>query len=271
MRFIFLILSVCIVAFGYIDSDFDGVDDSIDQCPNTPIVALVDQTGCTKELLVQPKTFDIIIGVDYTKSDYKTLNTTNTFSTTVQADYFYKNWTFGAISSYFFTSSDEYSNNALYDTTVYGSYQYNSLENFIVYVSGGIILPTYNTPWNNNNTDLFGSVSIKYTYQSFDVSLCSTYTYIADDDVVTDQIELSYQDSYSYTAGVGFYADAVTYLSTKYRYSTSIYKGVEPLQTLYLYGYHTFSSEYFATLLYGYGLSDSASDMSFSIAVGYLF
>jgi len=40
------------IKIGAQDTDFDGIPDSIDQCPNTPPCTVVDETGCSLEELV---------------------------------------------------------------------------------------------------------------------------------------------------------------------------------------------------------------------------
>lgn len=40
---LFFILIICLFAK---DSDFDGVEDKFDKCPNTPFLSLVDKNGC---------------------------------------------------------------------------------------------------------------------------------------------------------------------------------------------------------------------------------
>jgi len=46
MKIIILLISGYIYLFGFIDNDFDGVDDSIDMCLNTSFSDLVDKNGC---------------------------------------------------------------------------------------------------------------------------------------------------------------------------------------------------------------------------------
>ena len=38
------------VVMAYQDSDIDGIGDSVDQCPNTPLNAFVDSLGCEKSI-----------------------------------------------------------------------------------------------------------------------------------------------------------------------------------------------------------------------------
>jgi hypothetical protein len=62
MRFLFL-LFVSIFIFAA-DLDFDGVDDSKDYCPRTPLLAIVNNKGCEIDKKI-PFNFDIETGEDY--------------------------------------------------------------------------------------------------------------------------------------------------------------------------------------------------------------
>ncbi len=46
---ILIVGAVVQIAFAFQDSDLDGVEDSVDRCPGTPILELVDRFGCPIE------------------------------------------------------------------------------------------------------------------------------------------------------------------------------------------------------------------------------
>jgi len=277
MRQLFLLLSMflSINLFAYTDSDFDGVEDSVDRCPNTPFSELVDISGCTTKSLISPHHYDIIVGASYSDSDYQTLNQTDTLSSTIQVDYYYKNFSLQASTSYFTTSGDEFSDNGFYDSYLGTSYQFKPLDSLTLRVGAGVLLPTYETSLNNNNTDYVGSLNISYNLD--DVSLFGGYSYtvINDDDVVlTDGVtttEIVYEDSVAYSAGVGYYFTSAIYVSGSYNVSSSIYSGIEDIQTASVYGYYSIDRNWFSTLSYAKGISDSASKNYLSLRLGYFF
>ena len=90
------ILFMPLAIFGYVDSDFDGVDDDIDKCPNTSPIDLVDEYGCSQVEEEVLHHFDIVLGLKYIKI-YSKEQQKDTYLTirTTQLDYFYKNFSFG--------------------------------------------------------------------------------------------------------------------------------------------------------------------------------
>lgn len=278
MKQIILLLLALIMSssvYAYSDSDMDGVDDTHDRCPNTPFMELVDINGCSKKSLVSNHHFDVIVGGSYAESDYNTLNKTDTYSSTLQVDYYYKNFSLQASTSYFDTEGNGYSETGLYDSYVGASYQFH-LGNLSLRLGAGALLPTYDSSLNNNNTDYTGSASLSYSLGNFNIFGGYAYTKINDDDVVIvasdgSTTDVLYQNTNSYNGGIGYYVTNKLYISASYNNAQSIYKGVEDLESASLYGYYSFTSHWFSTLSYSYGLSDTASKNYAAIRVGYYF
>lgn len=263
-------------AFAYVDADMDGVEDAVDRCPNTPFSDLIDINGCTKKSLVSAHHFDIIAGASYAESDSLTLNATDTLASTLQVDYYYKNFSLQASTSYFTTNGDNFSDSGLYDSFVGAAYQFRPLQNLSLRVGAGAILPTYNTSLNNNNTDYTASLNLSYTLSKFNLFGGYSYTQINDDDVslvATDGnvTNIKYQDTSAYSFGAGYYMTNKLYLSGAYHSSDSIYQSIEDIQTASLYGYYAIDEHWFSTCSYAYGLSDSASKNYVSLRLGYFF
>ena len=268
-----LLFSINLLAFT--DSDFDGVEDAVDRCPNTPFTDLVDISGCAKKSLVSPHHYDIIVGASYSDSDYQTLNLTNTLATSIQVDYYYKNFSLQASTAYFSTSSDSFSDTGFYDSFIGAAYQFRPLEKLSLRVSAGALLPTYETTLNNNKTDYTASVNLSYGLGNVNIFGGYGYTMINDDDVaITDgnfTTEVVYQNTSAYNAGLGYYFTDKLYLSGSYNVSNSIYDGIEDIETASVYGYYSFGEHWFSTFSYAKGLSDSASKNYASLRLGYFF
>jgi hypothetical protein len=263
----------------YSDSDLDGVDDAVDKCPNTPMFDLVDATGCTKKRL-KVQTFntvshyDFITGLSYSKADYRSLNQSDTTSLSLQFDYYYKKFSLGISTFYFNTKSQTYNSSGLYDTYVSGTYTLEPLTHLTLYLGGGVILPTYSTTYGNNNTDYSASLSFNYMYKKFNYFAGVFYTLIGDDDIVDNNettTDIYYQNTNGLNLGVGYYFNDSMYGSVSYNMSKSIYADVENLDSLMFYGYYTINKNYFSTFSYTYGISDSASDYTLSIRIGYYY
>jgi hypothetical protein len=259
----------------YEDSDLDGVENTLDRCPNTPFSELVDINGCSVKSLISSHKFDLIVGASYSDSDYQTLNQTDTLSTSLQLDYYYKNFSLQLATSYFSTSGDEYSDSGFNDTFISTFYNFSPQESLLLRVGFGLVLPTYEAAFQNNNLDYSAQLSLSYQLQSVNLFASYLYTIINDDEFSyldnNNTKSVSYQNTAAASLGLGYYLNDSFYLSTAYNTSNSIYRDIEDIDTLSLYGYYSISKEYFTTLSYAYGLSDSASKHYLSLRLGYLF
>ena len=275
-----LLASLSTALFAYSDMDMDGVDDVHDKCPNTPLTDLVDINGCTKKIL-QPKKsnhhFDVIIGANYTGSNFVNTPSADTYSSSLQVDYYYKNFSLQASTSYYKTDdSDGYSEQGMNDSFIGAAYNLHPLQSLTVRLGAGALLPTYKTSLNNNNTDYIGSLNISYLLNNWNLFGGYSYTQINDDDTLivfqdgtTQAVE--YKNTSAYSAGLGYYLTNQFYLSGAYNQTQSIYKNVEDAKTVSAYAYYGINAHWFMNFSYAYGLSDSASDNSASVKLGYYF
>ncbi|MDY0117427.1 MAG: DUF3187 domain-containing protein [Sulfurimonadaceae bacterium] len=263
-----ILLITSLSLFAYSDYDMDGVDDKIDQCPNTPFEDLVDEKGCSIKSLESPHHFDVIFGIDFSQTSYETMEKTDTITNTLQVDYYYKDFSLQASSSYYKNQSDTYNNNGLDDSFIGAYYKLTPLYNLTIRLGAGLVLPTYNTDLNNNNTDYTASANLSYMLENINIFGGIGYTIINDDDI---NGVVAYKNTNSYSIGLGFYPTQKLYLSSAYNSNESIYEGVEDLDTLSIYGFYSIDSNWFTSFSYAYGLTDSASDNSVSFRVGYYF
>lgn len=258
------LLTASLSLYAYNDYDMDGVDDSVDKCPNTPFSELVDIEGCTIKKLWSEQHFSIMYGIDFSQADYATIKNVDTFSQTLQIDYYYDNFSLQASSSHYISKDDSGMN----DSFVGVYYKHSPLNELTFRFGGGIIIPTYDTELNNNNTDYKASASFSYKIKTTNLFGGYSYTIVNDDDVLGIA---SYQNTNSYTLGLGFFPRKKLYLSGAYNSSDSIYKGVEDVVTASLYAFYSIDEHWFTTFSYSYGISDSASDNSVSFRLGYYF
>lgn len=266
MRIFLLAWLTAATLFAYSDLDLDGVEDAVDQCPNTPMMDLVDIRGCSIESLVSPHHYDIIVGANYSQVDYSTNEKTDTLTTTLQVDYFYKNISLQASTSYYSSQSGSYSESGMGDSTLAGFYLLPLSRDFRIRLGAGANLPTYEGSLNNNNTDYLALLSASYAIEKVSLFAGYNFTQINDDDIAG---VASYQDTHAYSGGVGYSLTPKLYSSLSYYQSDSLYKGVEPIKSASLYGFYSLDTHWFSTFSYAYGLSDSASDHSVSFRLGY--
>lgn len=258
------IIAASLSLMAYSDYDMDGVDDAIDKCPNTPFSELVDIEGCTIKKLWSEQHLSVIYGISFSEADYATTKNTDTFSQTLQIDYYYEDFSFQASSSYYKTDDDSGMN----DSFLGAYYKFSPSKELTLRVGGGVIFPTYDTALDNNNMDIMVSASFSYMFEKTNLFGGYSYTVINDDDVLGI---VSYQDTHSYSAGAGFYVLNDLYVSGYYTNSESIYKGTGEIETLSLYTFYTINKNWFSTFSYSYGLSESASDNSVALRLGYYF
>lgn len=254
--------------FAYSDYDLDGVDDKIDQCPNTPFSDLVDINGCSIQSIISPHNFDIIFGIDLSQTNYDTMEKTDLVTETLQADYYYKNFSLQAATSYHNSDSDTYSDSGLGDSFLAAYYKITPTNELDIRLGLGVILPTYDTDLNNNNADYTASLNFSYMFDDMNLFGGYSHTIINDDDVNNVAV---YQDTDAYSLGLGFYPAKQLYISGAYNSSESIYAGVEDIETLSLYAFYNIDQHWFASFTYSLGVSDTASDNSISLRLGYYF
>jgi len=274
-----ILIAYTTTLIAYVDSDMDGVSDAIDKCPNTPLLDLVDKNGCTKKVLVPKVTkqhFDIIVGVNYSDSNFASLNHTDSYSSSLQVDYYYNNFSLQGSTSYYKTDGNNYNENGMNDSFIGAAYNIKLKRDLLIRLGIGVILPTYDTDLNNNNTDYTTSLNLSYTKNKFNVFAGYIYTLINDDDVSFkdangDLYTYSYQNTNALNLGLGYYFTNTFYLSGSYNMANSIYKNVEDLKTVSLYAYKSIEQNWFVTFFYAYGLSNSASDNTLSLKLGYYF
>lgn len=268
MQKVFLILlALYLTLAAYSDVDMDGVEDSSDKCPNTLLTDIVDIDGCTKKSLVSNNRFDVIFGLIYSSTDSALNPETDTVSKLVQVDYYNNNFSFQVAASYFNSSSIGYSDSGMNDSTISMSYRVPVTNLLNLQLSGGVILPTSESDL-NNNSDYFASVNASYEIDKASVFAGYNFTLINDKDV---ESVIYYQNTKSYSAGVGYNFSPKFYANISYFTGDSIDKYIEDIQSASIYMFYTINANWFTNFSYSVGLSDSASKQISSVNIGCYF
>ncbi len=259
--------------FAYSDNDLDGVDDKDDLCPNTSLIEIVDDTGCTIEYLTAPDksaSYDVVFGVGYAKNSSSSQESkTNTQS--LQIDYFYKKFSLQLQTSHFSTSSKSYDNSGMSDSYLGLYYRVGLSEKLKANVGARLNIPTYKSNLDNNNLDYTLSASFNYRLEKFTLLCGLGYTIVNDDDIDNELYKLKYQNTFNYHIGLGYYVLPRLYANISYTNSKSIYAGDEDLTSASFYGHYSFDEHWFSTISYSKGLSDTTSDYTSSLRIGYYF
>ncbi len=257
MKKIILFYLFPVLLLAYNDSDFDGVADEHDLCPNSTITDIVDKTGCTIEKLTIPSQthFDIVIGANYI--DNKTLNSS------LLIDYYYNNFIIQLQTA-------NYENGGMGDTNLNLYYNFKPITKISMRIGVGTILPTYNSKLDNNNIDYKTSIFISYKDNKTVLFGGASYTIIGDDNIDNSIYTIKYQNSQNYYTGLGYYFLSKFYSSINYSNSSSIYKNGDDLKNISIYNYLGIDKHWFTSFGYSKGLNKTSTDQIY-INFGYYF
>jgi len=255
-----LLLVLPISSFGYTDSDFDGVEDAKDKCPNTSVIDLVDKNGCKIEESLHH--FDVILGVKSIKIEDKNRDK-NYYLTikTAQIDYFYKNFSLNI------TSAEN--DSKLEDTYVSLKYKYEYNELVTFYTSFGVILPTHKNMLNNNRTDYSISQSIHYEKNNFSLFGAYRYTFINNIDI--EKASLYYQNTNSYTLGIGYNLTQELYSSISVSSIENIYQEIDNSKSTNISFLYSFDDNWFTNISYTKTYNQSTISDTLSFRIGYYY
>lgn len=264
--FIFFLMAPALFAF--IDMDMDGVDDSVDQCPGTSITDLVDIKGCSIESLVSPHHYDIVIGGSYSEFNTNSNHKTDTYTKSLSADYYYKNYSVQVYTSHVTSKSHLSNDNGMGDTTISTGYFFNIQPNLSARIGAGIVLPTYKSTFNNNNIDYMASLNLTYTMDKVNLFAGYNYTKINDDDIPAI---VEYQNTHGISAGVGYSVTDKLYMNGSYSRSDSTTKDTTDIERVSVMCSYSLNEHWFTYTSYSHGLSSSTSDTDVSVNLGYRF
>ncbi len=254
LKIAILMISITLCAKAeFIDDDMDGVENSFDKCPKTPLSALVDKDGCpTKTIKFTPnKNLDISLSYYHAKID----DTYTQTSKSLNLIYNYNQYAFILNGSRYDING---LGNGLDDTTVGLFYTF---ENKIYsQLGGGVYLPTENSQ--DNKTDYFFRVKFLYTKDLFDTTFSYTKTFMKD-------INTSNTNSYIISLGYSFLDNL--YSSISYSSSDSIYANSGKIDYLSLYLEYYITDKFYISTTYSDGQSKDANDYSYSFDIGYSF
>jgi len=236
-----------------VDSDMDGVDNDVDQCPNTPFFELVDKTGCTtRKLSVKEEYhFDIMLGAGYVETNNGTSDTLVSF----MADYYYKNFIV-TLFTQSYSQNNTYAGNDLYLSVNYKL----TMDNVTLKFGPGMVLPIASD--SSNETDYFLNVNMNYKIDKFDMNLYYKYTFM--NDALTRDIDTK-------AVSIGYYVSDKTYLNLAYSREKSVYSGIEEIENAAFMVNYAVNEHWFTNIRVSHGLSDSASDLSAIVTLGYYF
>ena len=248
--FLFSTSSWC-YAYGYSDYDVDGVEDSIDECPNTPFDILVDERGCEEG--TKYKGALTLLSGTISAIDSQSDNLTNA---QIFLKYRYHDWDLS------FSTFSQLQNivdnvpNTFYITT---GYRYTVSNELQTKVSVG-------TKQSSLQNDYYITLNMDYSI-SLNQNLFLFYSYTIAQDSDTD----SYDNFHTFSLGTGRTLTDYWYSAISYDFSGASLATVEDYQALSWSNTFALSSKYYFLTNYSYGLSSGASDHTINIQFGVKF
>jgi hypothetical protein len=253
MKFLVSILLLTLyLGAEFIDRDLDGVEDSIDKCPNSDFFVIVDKNGCSVKKLLNKSDASYSVSLGYIYSKDETIKKSYIFNLSFN----YKNFS-GYIESSRY-SMDNIS--GIDDTTIALYYNFNKKDNIIYTVGGGVYLPTNSE--DGNRADYYISMSAKYFKGDFSSYITYTHTFMRDSDSV---------DTNSYSLALGWRINNDLYSLISYTLSNSIYSSSSKTEYLNLYTSYYLNKNLYISFEATKGLNSNSIDKNFSFLVGYDF
>ncbi|MCH9813615.1 MAG: hypothetical protein K0U47_06685 [Epsilonproteobacteria bacterium] len=259
----YLFLSIISVFFlsttlyAYQDFDIDGVDDKIDECPNTPFDQLVDKNGCPLEEGIKGK-LTLKFGTDISFDDLS--DKTSSFN--LFASYTLSDFT-AVLSNYSYYESYQNSLSGVGDIYASGGYHIRK-DDLHTFVSVGIKIPSEDV--GTGEQDYFVSLYTDYFLdERKDLFFYGGYTFSG------DSHEVDYENFATFSVGGGYAFNSRYYSALSFDYSQSAYSDTEAYQALSWFHSYAFSKRYFTTLNYTYSLDDRSLRHAISLKFGVNF
>ena len=244
----------------YVDYDLDGVEDTMDLCPNTPFDVLVDEHGCDMNKKI-PGTLLLQVGANVNMDAYYDNNTL----LNLYLDYSYLNWDISLASANYNTTNLSTVVDAEDDLFVAVGYTIRS-DKLITKLSIGTKFAFLKEDGKERDNDYYASVNLDYTFNDKQ-NLFGFYSYT----LSGDSERIDYKNFHTVSVGTGYSITPKWYSSFSYNYASASYDGAEAYRTLSWFNVYMITSSTYLSLNYGYGINEEAYDHTFSFAIGTYF
>lgn len=258
---IILILSLSTV-LAYSDRDFDGVSDALDQCPQSSMEDIVDETGCRFK-----NTLSVGLGESISSGTYGGTDTITTYNTNLIFGYQINKWYISTAFSYFSSGPADPSITTIEDSKGFGdtyvnagyTYSFGKKDAYTLSALGSIKFATADTTIGTGEMDYSFALSSTYTNNRFTLLASAGYS------VTGDTILVTYNDIKNYSVGAGYMMNTKNYASISYAYADAYFDTSVATQTLSLFSSYLYNESYSLSISYALGLSDAAADHALSV------
>ncbi len=239
------------VGFAFQDSDLDGVEDSVDRCPDTPILTLVDKFGCPLEEEKRVKgRFYLRIGGGVVEDG----GDSNAFSLLSLA-YSYRKIYVSFTTRYYLSDP------GMGDSSLFVGYSDFLTERLYVLPGVRFKLPTGDSKYSDGNVDFTPSITLDYLLDGFDVFGFAGYTFRDDPDL---------KNTLTFSIGGGYDFTRKLYASLSYDLSQSAVRSGWN-SYLSLFTLYDINDRLYTTFSYSRGINKEAVDNSLTLRVGIRF
>jgi hypothetical protein len=261
LLFILLLTSPTFLS-AYIDSDYDGVSDSRDYCPNSSFDDIVDKFGCIKS-----KNITLMLGGELSSGDYGGSETISSSRTTLYSAYNSGFWSLSLSTSYATSSSE--SNESLGMGDLYTSVSYHGLGDRKHLVS---LQLTTKIATADETLDL-GTGENDYTIGLSTVTLAKDVNYLFSGSytLTGDTTTVDYNNVLSISAGIGKQQTSKVYSSASFHYASPFLEDSDAAISLSGYLSYALMKDNFITASYIFGISDAVADHTVSVNYGIKF
>ena len=263
--YIALLLTGSLCAEEIADMDFDGVPDTLDECPNTPFLHQVNARGCTTVELRLPDETDhdsmtMTLSSGYQNND-DLPNYLKQYRTKVQLNYYHNDWAYSVRTSY--NTREE--NDGFGDTTLKVRKRFRPSDDLRLNLGVGMKLPTYDYPGNRTDYKLYSSL---YYYPVEGLSFFGgfNYTFIQDEEVMGPL-----QNKSNFFVGAGYFFTHSLYANLGYAYEQSKYVDEHAEHSLSATLFYQITDEWFTSVYYKQDIMDEDFHDEFYFNLGYRF
>lgn len=260
-RLVGLFLIITALLFGYSDSDIDGVDDSIDLCPNTAFDQLVDKHGCSQNKLFPGK---IILQIGSDTSFNQIDETVSNLN--IYVNYMIQKWNLSfSNSNYYVTNlANDITENSLYLTSGYTFVKDKIRTHFSVGTK--FDLSNRESDEQKRDNDYYASVNFEYFFtEKQNLFFYYSYTLSGDSDTV------NYNNFHSFSAGYGCAVTDKWYTSLSYNHAQNYYPDTDDYKAVSWFNSYRFTQTTYATLNYAHTFDDISYSHIVTFNIGIYF
>lgn len=259
-----LLASTLSYAQGINDEDFDGVPDSLDQCPHTPFLNQVNAQGCTTTILTLPNeteydSMTLTLGYGFSTNE-DLVGREKQDITTVQLSYYHNNWSYSLRSGYYSHNT----NSGILDTTFKIRKRIKLTKKLKLGLGAGIKLPTYDFAGNKTDYTLYSSLSY-YPTRSLSLFTGLSHTFVKDEKIITPL-----RDTNNFYIGTGYFFTKHFYANVTFGLAESKFTNEHIARNVGTTLYYKINKDWFTTLSYSREIDEEIHD-ALNFKIGYKF